>query len=111
MKKATFNITTIEGAKEVSGYVYIVAGDRVGVHGENGYWTVTDLLTGCVVADGKTIKKAVLSAMDKAPAIRKAREVCKAKRPEWIKTANYNPDKYTECTYQLITVTPFTQEV
>ena len=106
MKKATFNITTVWGAKEVSGYVYTVAGDRVGVHGENGHWTVSDLLTGCKVADGKTVQKSVLSAMSKAPAIRKAREVCKAKKPEWIKMAAYNPDKYTECTYQLLTVKP-----
>lgn len=106
MKKATFNITTVWGAKEVSGYIYIVAGDLVGVHGENGNWTVSDLLTGCKVADGKTVQKAVLSAMGKAPAIKQAREYCKAKRPEWIKTANYNPGKYKECTYQLLTVHP-----
>lgn len=106
MKKATFNITTVYGAKDVSGYVYIVAGDRVGVHGENGNWTVSDLLTGCKVAEGKTIQKAVLSAMAKADAIRQAREYCKKRKPEWIKTANYNPDKYTECTYQLLTVKP-----
>lgn len=106
MKKATFNITTVYGAKQVSGYIYIVAGDLVGIHGENGYWTASDLLTGCKVADGKTVKKTVLSAMAKADAIRQAREYCKEHKPEYIKTAAYSPDKYTECTYQLLTVKP-----
>tara|TARA_Y100000034_G_scaffold4297_1_gene5086 strand:+ start:3494 stop:3811 length:318 start_codon:yes stop_codon:yes gene_type:complete len=45
MKKANYQIKTKDGPKEVSG----VSNGTFGVHGERGWWTVTELTSGLAV--------------------------------------------------------------
>lgn len=106
MKKQAYNIfkrnETGDGyeVKEVQGYIYTTSYGLVGVHGASGHWTATDLETGTMVGNGKTVVNAAVDAIENADRVKKAKPILlkayKERGVNVLMLVGYDESKYTD---------------